>query len=108
MVSEYECRCDDCLDHRPRNARYKRIKNQSKMKEFEGWRAAVKNFYNNKCALCNSIKGLQIDHIIPLSLGGDHAMYNMQVLCKSCNFNKLNKNSNDYRKYPKLIAIIIS
>ena len=78
------------------------------MKEFEGWRAAVKNFYNNKCALCNSIKGLQIDHIIPLSLGGDHAMYNMQVLCKSCNFNKLNKNSNDYRNYPKLIAIIIS
>lgn len=33
----------------------------------------------------------EMDHIIPLALGGHHAMYNMQLLCKSCNSSKAAK-----------------
>lgn len=49
----------------------------------------VKSF--NKCKLCNKIKKLTLDHIIPLSLGGIHAKENIQILCKSCNSKKHNK-----------------
>jgi len=111
MISEYECKCEDCLSYyrRPKavTVRNSRIKKQSKMIEFDGWREEIKDFYNMQCAKCTNIDNLQIDHIIPLSLGGDHAMYNMQILCKRCNFEKSNKNSIDYRSYPKLIAITV-
>ncbi len=32
-----------------------------------------------------------VDHIIPLSRGGDDAIYNAQILCSSCNIKKGNK-----------------
>jgi 5-methylcytosine-specific restriction endonuclease McrA len=38
------------------------------------------------CAYCGIDEGvMHIDHIIPRKVGGDHALENLQVLCKSCN-----------------------
>ena len=38
------------------------------------------------CAYCGIDEGIMhIDHIIPRKVGGDHALENLQVLCKSCN-----------------------
>lgn len=34
---------------------------------------------------------INIDHIIPLSKGGHHALYNAQILCRVCNTKKGNK-----------------
>ena len=111
MVSEYECKCEDCMSYHRHSGgknktRLRRLNEQSMMKEFVGWRDEVKEFYNNVCAKCGGGDKLHIDHIEPLSLGGDHAIYNMQVLCRSCNITKSNRNSTDYRPYPRLIAII--
>jgi len=46
---------------------------------------------DNKCKHCNTEKDLTIDHIIPLSKGGENSMDNYQTLCRSCNSKKHNK-----------------
>jgi len=54
----------------------------------------LKEKYGNKCALCGvgeSEKGLTVDHIIPLSRGGDNFIQNIQPLCHSCNNKKATK-----------------
>ena len=40
------------------------------------------------CVACDKRKGNQIDHIIPLSMGGTNEPENLQVLCKECHFEK--------------------
>lgn len=52
-------------------------------------------FQNNKCACCkrtfsDDLK-YELDHILPLSKGGDFTLKNIQLLCKSCNCIKGNK-----------------
>lgn len=39
------------------------------------------------CAECGAA-GEHIDHIVPLSRGGRHAIGNLQMLCASCNWSK--------------------
>jgi 5-methylcytosine-specific restriction endonuclease McrA len=50
---------------------------------------------SNKCSCCNkSFSGTlkyEIDHILPLSKGGNLTLENVQLLCKSCNCSKGNK-----------------
>ena len=48
------------------------------------------------CLSCGSSAKLEIDHIIPISIGGENKISNLQTLCKSCNCSKKN-NYKDYR-----------
>jgi 5-methylcytosine-specific restriction endonuclease McrA len=41
-----------------------------------------------KCRICGSRDDLCIDHIIPVTKGGDNADENLQTLCKPCNIKK--------------------
>ena len=38
-----------------------------------------------KCLCCSTTDDLTVDHIIPISKGGDSSYYNLQTLCNSCN-----------------------
>lgn len=43
------------------------------------------------CQECNVTDAIEIDHIIPLSKGGEDALSNMQLLCRSHNASKGDK-----------------
>jgi len=49
-----------------------------------------------KCLCCGGTKLLSIDHINPVSLGGDNKLSNLQTLCRLCNSSK-GINFKDYR-----------
>ena len=40
------------------------------------------------CKHCKTNKNLTLDHIIPISKGGQNILENLQILCKSCNSKK--------------------
>lgn len=49
--------------------------------------AAIKRriIKSNRCENCGSHYALEIDHKLPLSLGGSHHPKNLRLLCRSCN-----------------------
>ncbi len=48
-------------------------------------RNRVFDLFGNQCLSCNSYDDVCIDHVIPLSKGGNNTTDNMQPLCRSCN-----------------------
>ena len=58
------------------------------------WKAICAK-YGNKCLCCGSPE-IHLDHIKPLSKGGEHTASNVQPLCGSCNSKKMAKTI-DYR-----------
>ena len=75
-----------------RNSQYKRrslVKGNSIL--LSEWNNLV-DFYEHRCLCCGrSDVLLTIDHVIPLSLGGQNTIDNIQPLCASCNSKKYNK-----------------
>jgi rubrerythrin len=64
-------------------------------------RGTVKEIGDNqkwKCAICRSDvkEKFHIDHIYPLSKGGEHKKENIQILCPLCNVKKASKDPIDY------------
>ncbi len=53
----------------------------------EEWNELCKK-WNNGCACCKRKIKLTIDHIIPVSKGGNNSIENIQPLCQSCNSKK--------------------
>lgn len=59
--------------------------------------AAVRAFYDFTCLKCGAKPAISIDHVKPLSKGGENTRENLQLLCVDCN--KVKRDSEeDYRK----------
>ena len=55
----------------------------------------------SRCELCGisaKIKALEVDHIVPKNWGGKHDISNYQALCYTCNSQKRDTDSEDFRK----------
>jgi len=48
------------------------------------WREKLK-LYNGSCAYCITSKANEMDHVVPLALGGAHSLANVRPACSSCN-----------------------
>jgi len=59
----------------------------------------LNNLYKKPCYSCGTNQNLSIDHIIPLSKGGNHSIGNLMTLCRSCNASKGNKLLVEWKKY---------
>lgn len=56
------------------------------------------DFYGVACMYPGCINtDLTLDHVVPLTKSGEHAVYNFQILCSSHNSSKGNYRSTDYR-----------
>ena len=49
------------------------------------------------CGISNNDKAIEVDHIIPKSLGGKDDLSNFQALCYSCNSMKKNKSKTNFK-----------
>lgn len=63
----------------------------------------LRSLFASDCVAC-SAPGEHVDHIIPISRGGRHAIGNLQMLCSSCNLSKNNKTMTEWRAYKMLVA----
>ena len=59
-------------------------------------------FHCELCGIPASKKNLEVDHIQPKSKGGKDELSNYQALCYTCNAQKSNKDSTDFRNLDKL------
>lgn len=59
------------------------------------WIALCKQFHW-RCAACGKKKWLTVDHVVPVSRGGDNTISNVQPLCRDCNYAKYTRTI-DYR-----------
>lgn len=55
----------------------------------EQWNKLVRQ-YGGRCAYCKIGVGNTVDHVVPLSRGGRHALSNVVPACKVCNDSKGN------------------
>ncbi len=63
----------------------------------------LRRLFSSDCVICHA-PGEHLDHIIPVSRGGTHAIGNLQMLCAPCNLSKNNKTMIEYRAYKMLVA----
>lgn len=57
--------------------------------------------FGNCCAYCGASGDMQIEHVIPISKGGTHAMGNIVPACQRCNYSKATKEAESwYRAQP--------
>jgi hypothetical protein len=95
-------KCDSCLliSKKTSKAKHKAIRsrNSIKIERIVAWKVFSRDKF--RCQLCN-IKvqkndylldnAAEVDHIVPVSLGGVHSYSNVQTLCRKCNQTKSNK-----------------
>jgi 5-methylcytosine-specific restriction endonuclease McrA len=57
--------------------------------------------FDHHCAYCGAAGDLHIEHVVPISKGGPHAIGNIIPACKDCNFSKRDHDAETwYRRQP--------
>lgn len=52
------------------------------------WKANIKDYWEHKCAYCESEENITLDHILPQCKGGLDIKTNVVACCHSCNQSK--------------------
>jgi 5-methylcytosine-specific restriction endonuclease McrA len=54
------------------------------------------------CVECGSTVDLELDHVKPLSLGGDDSLDNLQLLCRVCHLDKTRRDVSYWSRLQKV------
>lgn len=65
--------------------------------EYRRNREAAKRRDSGRCVLCGSRNEVQVDHVIPVTKGGTHALSNLRCLCGNCHRRKTAGEGGGYR-----------
>lgn len=86
---QYQTRPDKRLYVRQKSKRRKALLRQLTAHQIKpsDLRARFAQF-GNCCAYCGAVGDMQIEHVVPISKGGTHAIGNIVSACKDCNYNK--------------------
>jgi 5-methylcytosine-specific restriction endonuclease McrA len=90
------------LKHPEQVAHSKRIRRERmngvlKTLTFNEWEDILKNF-EYECVYCGRKEKITLDHLVPITKGGDHTKDNVVPACLSCNASKNNKLLEDWLK----------
>ena len=69
----------------------------------KGLRDWLKERRDTACTYCGN-PGVHIDHIVPLSKGGEHTWTNITISCKSCNVSKSDMQLDEWLEHIRQIA----
>lgn len=61
--------------------------------------------YNFRCAYCGIQTNMTIDHVIPLSKGGEHSIENIVPSCAECNSHKHTKLNWIPKKFKEVVGV---
>lgn len=75
-----EDKLEDAIETKNKRSRWDSIKKACRRFVFE------RDDY--KCVHCGTTENIQVDHIVPLSKGGENTYLNTQTLCRTCNCRK--------------------
>lgn len=88
----------DCPDlHRRRNSKRRAVKRNATIGDQAEIVAWEKNWRSKKTVTCHwcskriKTSDAHVDHVVPLSKGGNHSVENFCVSCETCNLSKHNK-----------------
>jgi hypothetical protein len=92
LIDLYEDESFDLIKRSEQHRNY----TQSQLNKF---RVQLISKYGEKCMKCKSENNIEVDHIIPYSWDKSISLNydNLQLLCKTCNTQKSNRNSINYR-----------
>lgn len=62
--------------------------------------------FGKSCQRCGSEYLVEVDHVVPLSIGGSNYVWNLQPLCRSCNATKNNLSCADYRAMDRIMLLM--
>lgn len=66
-------------------------------------------FYGEQCHYCRiglTIHSAEIDHLIPVSRGGETVLQNLRPSCQPCNREKSDKTESEYLSYRRIQAAL--
>lgn len=69
---------------------------KANVKTYKISKKEIWHFYNSQCFYCQKPSST-IDHVIPLSRGGNHGIGNLVPCCGSCNFSKAGRTVMEWR-----------
>lgn len=71
-------------------------------------RKEIRRLYHSACIYCGATERITLDHLIPLSRGGDHTIGNLAPACRSCNARKGTKLPIEYKVWRKKVMSFLN